>query len=191
MSYYSYTTINCSFPKGTPIADDNLYDIRYPKDGDVAYIEWDGETRYADEILYDLNATFGKRIDEVPGLILDLHYSTDEDEHWEFMMLLEDGEWTYYESELVFRKKPVSESYVELDAGSPIGRAKKAWRALGEIPIDDNERIVGNLSSYRSGLMDWYESGTHREDIWHDIEEQTGVSVAYLMGQAKNPDGTN
>lgn len=190
MSYYSYTNLTCTFPADTKIANPTYYDIEYRKDG-RGYIEWDGETKYADDILYDLNATFGKRLDEVPGLELSLNYTTEEDGHWEFCLELEDGEWKYEESEIIFKEKPVSESYVDLDAGTPLGIAKKAWDALGDVPIDEDECICQPLSPYRSGLRDWYDEGTHREVIWHDIEEQTGISVAYLMGEAKNPDGTN
>lgn len=188
MSYRSYTSFTCSFPADTKIANPTLYHISYPHKGDLAFIEWDDETTYAEEILYYLNQTFGKRLDEVPGLTLDLHYTTDEDEHWEFNLELEDGEWRYEESEIVFREKPVSESYVDLDAGTPLSIAKKAWDALTDVPVDDDGCFV---EPFRLPYVGWVTAATPREEVWHMIEEQTGVSVAYLMGEAKNPDGTN
>ena len=187
MSYYSYTTITCSFPADTKVVDPTLYHIEHREDG-RDYIKWDAETKYADDILYDLNATFGKRLDEVPGLELSLHYSTDEDGHWEFYLELEDGKWKYEESEIVFKEKPVEQSYVDLDAGTPLSRAKRIWERLGDVPVDDEDNIDESVYFYDLG---YYPKGTFREDIWHDIEGRTGISVAYLMGEAKNPDGSN
>ena len=65
--------------------------------------------------------------------------------------------------------------------------AEEAWKSLTDACIDDNECIdtdwdVANLGHY--------ECGTSRYEIWHDIEDTFGVAVAYLMGEAPNPDGS-
>ena len=188
MSYRSYTSFSCTFPADTKVANPTLYDIRLIPDKGIKVIEWDDETRYAEEILYDLNQTFGKRLDEVPGLTLDLHYSTDEDEHWEFYLGLENGEWKYEESEIVFKEKPVSESYVDLDAGTPLSIARKIWNEMVDVPLDDDGSFACSFMLSHIGFIP---AGTELEYVWHLIEEKTGISVAYLMGEAKNPDGTN
>lgn len=187
MSYYSYTNFTCSFPADTKLANQTYYHIERRKDG-RNYIVWDDETKYAEDVLYALNATFGKRLDEVPGLELSLHYATDEDEHWEFYLELKDGEWKYEESEIVFKEKPVSESYVDLDAGTPLYVARAAWERLEDVAVDEDGCLEHDM--FIDGIG-WLSKGEEREEVWHDIEEKTGISVAYLMGEAKNPDGTN
>ncbi len=50
---------------------------------------------------------------------------------------------------------------------------KKLWAALGNVPIDQNERIeIPYLG---------FPPGTHRETIWQWFEDSLGVSVVYLM----------
>lgn len=66
--------------------------------------------------------------------------------------------------------------------------AREAWDSLTDCPIDDNDNI--DSSWYVTGVG-CYERGTSRFDIWHDIEDKFGISVAYLMGEAGNPDGSN
>lgn len=191
MSISSYTTFTCTFPIGTHIANSTFFHTRLSEDKSMNVIEWEADTGYCENILRWLNETFGRRIDEVPGLTLDLHYTTDEDEqdgHWEFYIKLKDGKWRYEESELVFKEKPIDQSYVDLDAGTPLWVAKRIWRDLEDVTVDDDECIDTPLLISELG---WYPKGTFREDIWHDIEERTGISVAYLMGEAKNPDGSN
>lgn len=191
MSINSYTTFTCTFPVGTHIANSTLFHTHLSEDKSMNVIEWEADTGHCENILRWLNETFGRRIDEVPGLTLDLHYTTDEDEqdgHWEFYIELEDGKWRYEESELVFKEKPIDQSYVDLDAGTPLWVAKRIWNDLEDVTVDDDGCIDTPLLISELG---WYPKGTEREEIWHDIEERTGISVAYLMGEAKNPDGSN
>jgi len=49
-------------------------------------------------------------------------------------------------------------------------RAEEIWEKLGDVPIDEDECID-------EVFMD-FDIGTHREDIWHWIEEKFDVSVA-------------
>jgi len=54
-------------------------------------------------------------------------------------------------------------------------KAKKLWKELGDIPIDEDECID----------EDWryFDKGTHIEDIWHWFEETFDLSVTVdLMG---------
>lgn len=185
MSCYSYTTLACAFPADTPIANGSYFHVRY--DDGQGIIEREAETGYCENILQTLNETFGRRVDEVPGLTLDLHYTTDEDGHWEFYIELEDGKWRYEESEIIFKQKPIEESYVNLDAGTPLARARRAWQALCRRAIDENGCIEGFLYSGETGLRKTYGPGSRREAICRDIEDETGISVDCLMGEAKNP----
>ena len=66
--------------------------------------------------------------------------------------------------------------------------ARRRQERLEDVLVDDEDNIDESVYLYDLGF---YPKGTFREDIWHDIEEQTGISVAFLMGEAKNPDGTN
>ncbi len=48
--------------------------------------------------------------------------------------------------------------------------AKRAWKILGDIPVNDSEEI--------EEFFLHFPIGTHREEIWHWIEEEFNVSVA-------------
>ena len=56
--------------------------------------------------------------------------------------------------------------------------AKRLWRDLEDVLVDDRDRLVSGWSA--PGLGD-YPAGTHREDIWRDFEEKLGASVGNLM----------
>ena len=47
------------------------------------------------------------------------------------------------------------------------------WAEFEDVIVDENECIVS----------DWrgFEAGTHREDIWHWLEEKFGVSIGEIM----------
>ena len=51
--------------------------------------------------------------------------------------------------------------------------ATEVWEALGDIAIDDEECIDTPFLHFPAG--------THREEIWHWIEETYDVSVHNLM----------
>ncbi len=58
-----------------------------------------------------------------------------------------------------------------------VALAKELWAELGDVCIDDNERIDAEWRKYPAG--------TPREEIWLDFEEEfgkDGVTVARLMG---------
>ena len=57
-------------------------------------------------------------------------------------------------------------------------RATEIWDALEDVCIDDCDCIDTDVTVPYLGV---YEKGTNREDIWHDIEDTTGVAVTYLM----------
>lgn len=66
--------------------------------------------------------------------------------------------------------------------------AREAWKSLNDCPIDDGDNIDSDW--YVTGVG-CYERGTNRFDIWYDIEEKFGISIAYLLGEAMNPDGSS
>ena len=78
--------------------------------------------------------------------------------------------------------------YVDEPEEERVRKAEEVWAALDDVCVDDYDNIDMPCD------LPWlghYEVGTFREDIWHDIEDELHVSVAWLMGEAKNPDGTN
>lgn len=184
-SYYDYT---CTFPKDTEF-DKAVMNVEDKGDRWEIYDEGDGA--YSETCLEELVEVFGKPLDKVPGLELDLYYECHEDGFWKMELDIMDGKCTYRESEIHMVEHPMSDCPVDIAIGTPEGNvreAKKIWKRLGETPVDDNECIERHIYIPRTC---YYAEGTHREEIWHDIEEKYGVSVAWLMGQAKNPDGTN
>ena len=65
----------------------------------------------------------------------------------------------------------------ELASSERVALAKELWAELGDVCIDDNERIDAEWREYPAG--------TPREEIWLDFEEKfgkDGVTVARLMG---------
>lgn len=64
-----------------------------------------------------------------------------------------------------------------LASSERVALAKELWAELGDVCIDDNERIDAEWREYPAG--------TPREEIWLDFEEEfgkDGVTVARLMG---------
>lgn len=197
MSVHSYTVFDCTFPVDTEIGDINRLSLYggwsygvSDKEGRYE-IDFDGETSWSDGILENLTALFGKRLDEVPGLELSLNYQCLEDGYFECNLRIKDGKCEYEESEIVMRKQPMGMCPIDLDRGTPVADARKVWKELGYVGIDDGECLDRTFHGTWYRMRNDYPKGTHREEVWHDIEEEFGVSVAYLMGQAKNPDGTN
>ncbi len=62
-----------------------------------------------------------------------------------------------------------------------VDTAQQIWDQLGDVPVDEDECIDGVFLDF--------DKGTHREDIWHWVEETYDVSVAYLMGTTNNITG--
>ncbi len=62
-----------------------------------------------------------------------------------------------------------------------VDTAQQIWDQLGDVPVDEDECID-------EVFLD-FDKGTHREDIWHWVEETYDVSVAYLMGITNNITG--
>ena len=69
-----------------------------------------------------------------------------------------------------------------------VDKALSAWDYLEDVCVDEDDCI--DLDHFVPHLG-YYPKGTFREDIWHDIEDKLRVSVAWLMGEAKNVDGSN
>jgi len=67
-------------------------------------------------------------------------------------------------------------------------KALAAWAYLDDVCVDEDECI--DLDHFVPHLG-FYPRGTFREDIWHDIEDKLRVSVAWLMGEADNIDGSS
>ena len=67
-------------------------------------------------------------------------------------------------------------------------KALAAWTYLDDVCVDEDDCI--DLDHFVPHLG-YYPKGTFREDIWHDIEDKLRVSVAWLMGEAHNVNGSN
>lgn len=80
--------------------------------------------------------------------------------------------------------------WAESFSGDALTVAKRIWAELEFATVEDDGDTID--VDVRIPVLGWYYAHeADRHEIWHDIEELTGVSVAYLMGFAKNPDGTN
>ena len=76
--------------------------------------------------------------------------------------------------------QPVNDQPTNSHSGNDqLADAQELWAQLGDVPIDDDERIDESFLHFPKG--------THREDIWHWFEDTFEVSVAYLMGVADTP----
>jgi hypothetical protein len=192
MSISSYGQVECTFPKGTELHEDEFTTEIGECDGKpYIFEEFDGY--HSDTILEEYVRLFGKPLDEVEGLDLHLYYECFEDGFWKMELDIKDGKCHFEESEIVMHERPMSECPVDIMIGTRKGQVRDArlvWERLSDVPVDDDGRILDVFYAYDE-LGRTYNVGTDREDIWHDIEDRLDVSVAWLMGLAKNPDGTN
>ena len=75
-------------------------------------------------------------------------------------------------------------------SGDALAVAERIWENLTDYCVEDDGETLDE--DYRDPILGWYPAHEcERMEVWYDIEEKTGVAVAYLMGAAKNPDGTN
>lgn len=121
MSYYSYTSYDCTVPDTTVLHGDFGKGYLFPcmacdhdAENGVYKISLDGETRYVDNILDDLISLFQMPLDEVPGLELHCHYETDEDGHWECELDIVDGKCKYAESEIRMVEQPMKDCLIRI-----------------------------------------------------------------------------
>ena len=180
MSCHSYTTYTCTFPASTPTHNLSDWEVSEDLAAGTRTIEFDAETSWAESVLSDLTALFGRRLDEVPDLKLELHYSCDDDDHFEFTLSIEDGKCEYEEGIIQYVKRPMRECPVDLTCGTPDYVAHRVWRSLENVCIDENECIDRPYHGEWYGFG-FYPKGTPREEIWHDLEDRFGVSVHDLM----------
>ena len=87
-------------------------------------------------------------------------------------------------------KSCIACGWAESFSGDALTVAERIWRELEDVTVeDDGDTLDINVAI---PVLGWYFAHENdRLDIWHDMEEQTGISIAYLMGEADNPDGTN
>ena len=197
MSICSYCSIEMTFPFDTEFDAHSHYASMLRVKNGQYYLYMDGESCYADYVLEDVVDLFGKPLDKVAGLHLECFYELMEDDGWRFTINIDDGKVSCQQTETRW----VDCSVKELGIGSVLTRgakqrrrdeqifkAKAFWNELEDVLIDDDECLMEDFEvfPYRK-----FEKGTHREDIWHFVEETFDVSVAYLMGLCKNPDGTD
>lgn len=190
MSICSYSNYEAIFPKDTPLSAKSWEYDRAVEFGDSLrlYVEQDGT--YYETFLDELIKLFDKPLDEVPGLHLDAYYQSYEDEGWQFTLHIDDGKVECEQTEIVWNK--TTPEKVGVDIGRrDVDAAKEVWKQLEDVCIDDDGNVDDVVRISAPNFYHWYPKGTNREDIWHDIEDRLHVSVAYLMGLAKNPDGTN
>lgn len=187
MSVCSYYEYEATFPKDTPLNEDSVFYGLVEEYGDQWRVADEGDGDYSDTFLNGLIDVLGKALDEVPGLVLDAYYHLYDDDGWQFMLHIDDGKVECQETEIVWRACDLNDTDVNLGIGN-LRKAKEAWDALTDVPVDDDGCFV---EPFRLPYVGWVTAATPREEVWHMIEERTGISVAYLMGEAKNPDGTN
>ena len=193
MSTSSYGQVECTFPKGTELHEEEYFTPKVDELNGKPYIFEEFDGCYSETILEGYVQLFGKPLDEVEGLDLHLYYECLDDGYWNMELDIKDGECRYQESEIVMRERPMRKCPVDIMIGTRKGQLRDArlvWERLGDVPVDDDGRILSVFYAYDQ-LGRSYNIGTDREEIWHDIEDKLDVSVAWLMGEAKNPDGTN
>lgn len=178
----SWGSIDCVFPKDTELKTDAYIICENGKDMFAIYDDF--YDQYSNHVLDDLVAFFGRPLDKVPGLELHVSFETCEEGFFKMELDIVDGKVTYRESRIVMEERPICKS--PFDFGQPnIEKARRAWDELEDVCVDDDGCIDEDF--YSCSLMRFYRKGTDREDIWHDIEDFLGVSVAYLMGESKKP----
>ena len=119
MGISSYTSYECSFPKGSVpqdhlkmwLVDSNVWHHRGMLDGDEVTLHFEGETGWSTFVLVCL---FDRPLDEVPGLKLELHYETFDDGFFGCNLHIEDGRCTYTESEIVYREHSMDDCPIEI-----------------------------------------------------------------------------
>lgn len=187
MSICSYAQYTCTFPKDTEFRKGVDPSTLKVNDNDEYEVCADTEGYGSDNFLDNLVDLFDRPLDKVPGLYLDAYYQCYDDEGWQCMLEIKDGKVTCQETEIVW--KPVTLDETDIDIGQPLlKQARAAWDRLTDVPVDDDGKI---LERYAGPYWNYYPAGTEREYIWHEIERICHVSVAYLMGLCKNPDGTD
>ncbi len=185
MSISSFAAIEASYPTDTETSG---YIETREVNGNV-HVSYDVSDCYSDEILEDLIKHFGRPLEEVEGLIVNVRYETSDEGYFGCDLTLQDGEWQYFETEVQWVKHDLDDCPIELDYGLPswrIRKAKEVWGRLNNVYVNDDGII--EEGQYITGLG-WYPEGVDRESIWHDIEDKYEVSVAYLMGQSDDPFG--
>ena len=185
MSICSYSNYECTFPIGTKVNPSGWLEPK-ERDGRM-YVYNEDEGRYSETFLDELVKLFDMPLDEVPGLELDAYYQCYEDEGWQCTVHIEDGKVTCQETVIEWRDCTLLHTGVDIGLTNE-RKAKQAWEALTDVPVDDDGCFV---ESFRLPYIGLVLAETDREDVWHRIEERLGVSVAWLMGEAKNPDGSN
>lgn len=197
MSICSFCSIDAKFPLGTELdPKSELYPNVIERGGEYE-LHCENDGCYSDYVLEDVVDLFGKPLDEVPGLSLDCWYELMEDDGWRFNVWVDDGKVTCQQTETRWVDCTVEDLNIgpilsmgtkERKRNEQIATAKLIWSTLDDVLVDDDGCLLEDVQVFHLAK---YDKGTPREEIWHDIEERYGVSVAYLMGQAKNPDGTN
>lgn len=184
MSVNSFARINCRFPKSTKVNHNNH--MKTDDLGDTLLISCDVDGEYEGAVLDELVDFFDRPLDEVRGLVLHVTYeSWDGDGYYRSAFDIANGKKTYKESTIQMVERPMSTCPFGYGQSIKIERAKQAWHELDDVCIDDDECID---EDFHSNVLNYtYEKGTSRYDIWHDIEDNLGVSVAYLMGESKKP----
>lgn len=80
--------------------------------------------------------------------------------------------------------------WAESFSGDALSVARHIWDDLEDVAVEEDGDTLDQ--DWENPILGWYFAHeADRLEIWHAIEEKTGISVAYLMGEAKNPDGTN
>ena len=78
--------------------------------------------------------------------------------------------------------------WAESWSGDELGLAKRIWNELEDVTVDEDNLIDVDFTN---PIVGHFMAGdAYPEDIWREIERRLHVSVAYLMGLAKNPDGS-
>lgn len=141
---HGYLTYECSYPKDTPTrCPSSLPDgcsVTDDARNDRKVISFDGETGWAQYVVKPLTAFFGRRLDKVDGLSLELSYTGYEDDFGCYLRV-RDNEFLYLEAQTALEALPIS--MCEIDVGCD---GDEDGGAHVEPLLDGVHRWITNLS---------------------------------------------
>ena len=141
---HGYLTYECSYPKDTPTMHPNSLpdgcSVTDDTRNDRKVISFDDETGWAQYVVKPLSAFFGRRLDKVDGLSLELSYTGYEDDFGCYLRV-KDNEFLYLEAETTFEPLPMSMCEIDISCDGD-----EDDDAYAEPLLDGVHRWITNLS---------------------------------------------
>ena len=121
MSINSYYTLRFTFPVSTEVTtslvgtnNKRVHGAWVTCDGSVYTVDDEGSGFYSIGLLDWVIDLFGKPLDEVPGLHLELGYECYEEDPFACTLRIDDGKVDYEEATMCWKKAPMSECFIAI-----------------------------------------------------------------------------